>query len=146
MFQPDATVAAVVFQRGRMLLVEEDVHGRRVLNQPAGHLEAGESLLDAVVRETLEETGWTIRPYCLVGSYLWDDPREGRCYLRWVFGARPLQHQPDRLLDAGIHRAVWLSPSELQASTLPLRSPLVERAVHDFLAGSRLPLSAVQAP
>jgi 8-oxo-dGTP pyrophosphatase MutT (NUDIX family) len=148
-FQPDITVAALVLRDGRFLTVEEDVRGARVLNQPAGHVEPGESLLGAVVRETLEETGWNVRPTGFVGVYQWTDrgtEAEGeRTYLRFVFVAEPLDHHAERTLDAGIVRTLWLTPGELRDGGMPLRTPLVLAAVDHFLAGQRLPLSAVCA-
>lgn len=144
LFQPDITVAALVLRDGRFLTVEEDVRGARVLNQPAGHVEPGESLLQAVVRETLEETGWDVRPTGLVGVYQWtDDADGGRSYLRFVFAAEALGHHAERTLDEGIVRSLWLSPGEMRDCATPLRTPLVLAAIDHFLAGQRLPLSAV---
>jgi NADH pyrophosphatase NudC (nudix superfamily) len=121
-----------------------------VLNQPAGHLEPGETLHDAVVRETLEETAWHVRPIGWIGSYQWQAPgqpgvREGRHYLRVAFAAEALAHEPARPLDTGIERAVWLTPEALRAEHARHRSPLVWRVVEDYLAGQCFPLSAVAA-
>jgi len=146
-FQPDITVAALVLHEGRFLMVEEQVRGACVLNQPAGHVEPGESLLEAVVRETLEETGWKVLPTGVVGVYQWSDPDDGnRAYLRFVLAAEALGHDADRVLDAGIVRALWLSPGEMRDSASPPRSPLVLAAVADFLSGQRLPLSVLRTP
>lgn len=143
-FAPDITVAALVARDGRLLMVEESVRGRRVLNQPAGHLEPGESLAAAAVRETLEETGWHVRLRHFVGAWLWTEPVEPRSWLRFVFAAEALSHDPARPLDAGILATRWMAPSELRRPDLPLRTPLVLAGMDAWLAGQRLPLSAVQ--
>lgn len=148
-WQPDVTVACVVVRDGRLLMVEEQVRGRLVLNQPAGHLEPDESLLEAARRETLEETGWQVEPTAFIGAYQWKAPDvsaggAGRHYLRMAFAADPIRHDPERALDEGIVRALWLSPGELSADAARHRSPLVWRVVEDFLAGRRHPLDAVQ--
>jgi len=140
---PHVTVATVVVEDGRVLLVEESIEGRAVLNQPAGHLEPGESLADAAVRETLEESGWTVRLTAFIGTYQWTAP-DGTPFLRFAYAAEPVAHDPDRPLDTGILRAVWLDPAELRADPARLRSPLVWEVVSDFLAGQRHPLSLVK--
>ncbi|MBN8799874.1 MAG: NUDIX hydrolase, partial [Stenotrophomonas nitritireducens] len=137
---PHVTVATVVSRAGQLLLVEEEKHGRRVLNQPAGHLEPGESLVEAAVRETREETGWEVRPSAFIGAYQWDAP-DGKPFLRFAFAAERVRHYPDQPLDTGIVRALWLTPAALQADMARLRSPLVWQAVSDWLAGQRHPLS-----
>ena len=142
-WQPDVTVATVVVADGRLLCVEERAHGRLVLNQPAGHLEPDESLLDAALRETLEETGWNVRLTAFVGAYQWRAPETSRHYLRFAFAAEPVAHDPARPLDEGIVRALWMAPSELRAAADRHRSPLVWRVVADYLAGSRHPLALV---
>jgi 8-oxo-dGTP pyrophosphatase MutT (NUDIX family) len=138
----------VVVRDGRLLVVEESVAGRLVINQPAGHLEPDESLVDAAVRETLEETGWTVRPTALVGAYQWKSPATpggsgGRHYLRVAFAAEPVSHDPALPLDQGIARALWLAPAELDAERARHRSPLVWQVVEDYLAGRRFPLAAL---
>ena len=148
-WQPDVTVACVVVRDGRLLMVEEQVAGRLVLNQPAGHLEPDESLLEAARRETLEETGWHVEPTAFIGAYQWKAPDasaggSGRHYLRMAFAAEPIRLDPERTLDEGIVRALWLTPGELSADAARHRSPLVSRVVEDFLAGRRHPLDAVQ--
>ena len=142
-WQPDVTVATVVVADGRLLCVEERAHGRLVLNQPAGHLEPDESLLDAALRETLEETGWDVRLTAFIGAYQWRAPETQRHYLRFAFAAEPVAHDPSRPLDEGIVRALWMAPSELRAAADRHRSPLVWRVVADYLAGSRHPLALV---
>lgn len=142
-WQPDVTVATVVVHGGRVLCVEELAGGRLVLNQPAGHLEPDESLLEAAVRETLEETGWDVRLTAFIGAYQWTAPETRRHYLRFAFAAEPLAHDPARPLDEGIERAVWMTASELRAAADRHRSPLVWRVVADHLAGQRHPLALV---
>jgi len=137
------TVATVVSRAGQLLLVEEDKGGRRVLNQPAGHLDPGETLLQAAVRETREETGWDVRLTGFIGSYQWTAD-DGTPFLRFAFEAEPLQHHPEQALDAGIVQALWLTPAALQADMARLRSPLVWQTVSDWLAGQRHPLSIVR--
>ena len=122
--------------------------GRLVINQPAGHLEPDESLVDAALRETREETGWDVRLTAFVGAYQWKAPQQedgagGRHYLRFAFAAEPVRHDPARRLDEGIVQALWMSPAELQARSPEHRSPLVWRVVEDFLAGRRFPLHAL---
>src|SRR5689334_12682275 len=107
------TVAAIVARGGKFLFVEESVGGRTVLNQPAGHWEAGESLLEAVRRETLEETGWEVEPTALLGVYEYEPPDLGYGFLRFAYLAEPKRHHAQRPLDAGIVGAVWLTPDEL---------------------------------
>ncbi len=143
-WQPDVTVATVVVADGRLLCVEEQVGGRLVLNQPAGHLEPDESLLDAALRETREETGWDVRLTAFLGAYQWKAPETQRHYLRFAFAAEPERHDPDRALDDGIVRALWLTPDALLAERERHRSPLVWRVVADHLAGHRSPLSVLQ--
>ena len=148
-WQPDVTVATVVVADGRLLMVEESVAGQLVLNQPAGHLEPDESLADAALRETLEETGWHVRLTNFVGAYQWKAPLHphgsgGRHYLRFAFAAEPVSHDPSRPLDEGILRAMWMTPSELEAASARHRSPLVWRTAFDFLTGQRHPLDLTQ--
>ncbi|MGH8482384.1 MAG: NUDIX hydrolase [Nevskiaceae bacterium] len=137
------TVAAIVARDGKFLFVEESVGGHPVLNQPAGHWEAGETLLEAVVRETLEETGWEIEPTALLGVYEFEPPELGYGFLRFAYLARPLRHHADRPLDPGIARALWLTPDELRAERQRHRSPMVLRCIEDAVAGQQHPLSLV---
>lgn len=143
-WQPDVTVATVVVRDGRLLLVEERAQGKLVLNQPAGHLEPDESLLDAALRETREETGWDVRLTAFVGAYQWKAEETGRHYLRFAFAAEPLHHDPARPLDDGIVDTHWLTPAELQQAQARHRSPLVWQAVQDYLGGRRFPLDTLQ--
>ncbi len=143
-WQPDVTVATVVIDAGRLLCVEEKVDGRLVLNQPAGHLEPDESLQEAALRETREETGWDVRLTAFIGAYQWKAGETGRHYLRFAFAAEPLVHDPSRVLDEGIVQALWMTPEELLAARERHRSPLVWQAIADHLAGCRSPLSLLQ--
>jgi 8-oxo-dGTP pyrophosphatase MutT (NUDIX family) len=140
---PDITVAAVVVRDGRFLVVEERIGGREVFNQPAGHVERGETLLQAVVRETLEETAWTLAPTALLGAYRWQPPRASRPTLRFAFIGEVTGHDGSRRLDRGILAAHWMSRQQLVAETARLRSPLVLRCVDDFRTGRRHPADLV---
>lgn len=135
------TVASVVARDGRFLLVEETVGTRSVLNQPAGHWEAGESLVEAAVRETLEETAWEVSPIAVLGAYEFQPEDLPYGFLRFAFLAEPRRHHPSRALDPGIVRALWLSADELRAQAARHRSPMVMRCVDDALAGRSYPLS-----
>lgn len=140
---PRVTVAAVVEHEGKFLLVEEDTGqvDHTVFNQPAGHLEAGESLINAVIRETLEETGYDFTPTELIGIYRWIEPDSGDTFLRVCFTGRLGRHYPDHPLDDGIVGPRWLSPQQLSQLGTSLRSPLVQRCIDDYSAGHRYPLS-----
>ena len=140
-WKPDVTVAAVVERDGRFLLVEERTERGLLFNQPAGHLEADESIVAAVVRETLEETAWEFIPEHLIGVYRLRSSGSEVTYVRFAFSGRLGTHHADRSLDAGIVRAVWLSPDEIRAGRDRHRSPLVARCVEDYLAGTRAPLN-----
>ncbi len=131
-FLPHVTVATIVEHQSRFLMVEERRDGRIVLNQPAGHLEADESLLQAALRETLEETGWHVELTSVVGIYLFQ-AANGETYQRVCFSAKPISHEPERTLDEGIIRARWMSLDELVDNTEILRSHLVLGCVQDYL-------------
>lgn len=141
--RPEVTVAAVVERDGRFLVVEERVGGRLVLNQPAGHVEDRETLLEAVVRETREESAWHLTPAHLLGLYLWRNARTGRSVLRVAFSGTVSGHDPQAPLDRGIVGTHWLGRDDLLAAHHRLRSPLVLRCIDDHLAGRRLPLASV---
>lgn len=143
-WHPHVTVASVVAREGRLLMVEESIGGSRVLNQPAGHLEPGESLAEAAARETLEETGWDIRLDAFIGCYQWQAPN-GSDFLRFAFAGTALAHHPERPLDEGIERALWLAPEQLRTEAHRHRSPLVWQVVADWLAGRRQPLDLVRS-
>lgn len=139
---PAATVAAVIERAGRFLMVIEQCDDGLRINQPAGHLEPGESLVDACVRETLEETAHPFMPEVLVGIYLWRSgpPPAGRAYLRFAFTGRVGEAIAGRALDTGIVEAVWLSADDLARRRAEHRSPLVMQCVEDYLHGRRYPL------
>lgn len=139
-WKPNVTVAAVVERNGSFLLVEEQTTDGLLYNQPAGHLEAGESLIDAVVRETLEESAWRFTPTALVGIYQYHQADSGITYLRFAFTGELADHDAGRKLDTGIVRALWMPVAEIRASRAKHRSPLLIQCVDDYLAGRRYPL------
>ena len=134
------TVAAIGSRDGRYLLVEESIDGRPVINQPAGHVDPGEDLVTAVVREAREETAWQFEPDSVTGVYLWRHPHKPKRFLRIAVGGTWLRAMPGLGLDEGIIAAHWYAPDELDSSGIRLRSPMVWRCIHDHLAGNRLPL------
>lgn len=139
-WKPHVTVASVVEQAGRFLLVEEVVEGRRCYNQPAGHWEPGETLLDAVVRETLEETGYDFRPEYLIGVYHWEHPGKDLTYLRFSFGGSIGAQRPNYPLDEGIIGPVWMTVEEVVAQSPQHRNVMVQRCINDYQAKKRYPL------
>jgi 8-oxo-dGTP pyrophosphatase MutT (NUDIX family) len=144
-WKPDLTVAAIVEREGRFLLVEERIRGLRVFNQPAGHVEDRETLLAAVMRETLEETAWQFTPEYLLGVYLWRAPHSGRSTLRLAFIGSVSDHDPMRALDPPVLATHWLTRDEIYARSAALRTPLVIRCIEDYLGGRRLPLAAASS-
>lgn len=144
-FTPHVTVATVVEKDGRFLFVEEFAEGRQVLNQPAGHLEANETLIEAAVRETLEETGWDVHITGVVGLYLYTAPSNGVTYQRVCFAGSALTHHPDLALDDGIIGPRWLSRAELLESREAWRSELVMRCLEDYLEREPFDLSLIKA-
>lgn len=140
---PYITVAAIIEQQGRFLMVEERIGERIVLNQPAGHLEQHETLIDAVVREVLEETAHYIEPLALVGVYQYTYPESLKTFLRFCFTGKVVSINANQPLDKGIIQALWLSHEELLEQSSKLRSPLVLRNVEDYLKGIRYPLSFI---
>lgn len=142
-WKPSVTVAAVIENDGRYLLIEEHTPEGLRLNNPAGHLDPGESLVEGVVRETLEETAYRFTPTDLVGVYLSRFQRgpELITYLRFAFCGALGSAVPDRELDRGIVRTLWMTPSEVRASAARHRSPLVLQCMEDHLAGKRHPLA-----
>ena len=141
--RPAVTVATVVERDGLFLLVEEETRAGRKLNQPAGHVEAGETLPAAAARETLEETGWRVIATALVGIYRWAAPETGMTFVRFSYAGDAQEHDVARALDAGIVRALWLSYAEIVARRDDHRSPLVLRCIDDYRAGKRWPLNFV---
>lgn len=142
-WKPHVTVAAVIERDGEFLLVEEETDDGIRFNQPAGHLECGEALTQAVVRETLEETGYAFAPRFLVGIYHWHHPVKDITYLRFAFGGDVMGHDAGRELDDGILGARWLSLDEIRACSDRHRSPMVLRCIEDWHAGTRHPLELI---
>ena len=143
LWKPSVTVAAVIEREGRFLLVREQVEGRLVLNQPAGHLDPGESLLDACRREVLEETAHRFRPTGLVGIYRWRYAPKDVTFLRFCFRGELEGADASRELDKEIVSLEWLTRDELKDRRAEHRSPLVERCVDDFVAGRSFPLEVL---
>ena len=141
---PHITVATIVEDNGKFLMVEELKGGRAVLNQPAGHLDPNETLTEAAVRETLEETGWDVEATGIVGIYLYTAPSNGVTYQRVCFIAKALRHHPEYQLDEGILRARWLTRDELMAVRDDWRSELIIRCIDDYLAGQRHSLELIR--
>ncbi|MCB1984902.1 MAG: NUDIX hydrolase [Burkholderiales bacterium] len=141
-WKPNVTVAAVVEQGGKFLLVEETVSPdtTTLFNQPAGHLEAGESLIQAVVRETLEETGYTFTPEWLIGIYHWHSTDNNTTYLRFAFSGYVSDFDPDYVREECIVNVDWYDMPQIEELTMRHRSPLVKQCVQDFFAGRRYPL------
>lgn len=145
-WKPNVTVAAVIEQDGRFLLVEEHTLDGLRLNNPAGHLDCGESPEQACTRETLEETTYAFSPTALIGVYLSRQPQtnlDAITYLRFAFCGELGAPDPTRQLDAGIVRTLWLTLAEIRADPTRLRSPMVLSCIEDYLAGKRHPLSLV---
>jgi ADP-ribose pyrophosphatase YjhB (NUDIX family) len=140
---PDITVAAVAESDGRFLVVEERISRRLVFNQPAGHVERGETLLAAVVREVREESAWRFHPQALLGAYLWHEAPNRSAVLRFAFIGSVSDRDAAQPLDRGIVATHWLSCSDLEERRSRLRSPLVLRCIHDYLAGQSRGLEAV---
>ena len=139
-WKPSVTVAAAMERDGRFCLVEEEIDGALVLNQPAGHWERGETLPDACRREAREETAYDFAPTHLVGVYGWHLARKDVTFLRFAFGGDVVGWDPERALDKEIRRVHWMTPDEVRASAARHRSPLVLRCVEDAIRGTRYPL------
>ena len=139
MYNTDLTVAAIVRHEDRYLIVDEHAMRRDVLTQPAGHIEAGETPEEAVVREVLEETGCTVECGELVGVYLWIHPQTRQQYLRIVYSAEFLSCDVDRPLDEGIHARLWMTRDEIEGERMRLRTPVVLKCIEDYEAGRREP-------
>jgi 8-oxo-dGTP pyrophosphatase MutT (NUDIX family) len=142
-WRPSTTVAAVIERDGRFLFVEESIEGRRVLNQPAGHLDPGESLMAACAREVLEETAHRFAPTGLVGIYRWHYAPRDVTFLRFCFRGTVSAQEPGRVLDKEIVALHWLTAGELRARRAEHRSPLVQQCVDDYLAGRNFPLDVL---
>lgn len=137
---PRTTVAAVIERDNRFLFVEELINNKMTLNQPAGHLEDNESLIEAVIRETQEETAWQFSPQSLVGIYQWRADNNDT-YIRYCFTGDLISHNPAQALDPDIHQTIWLDLDAFLARKSHLRSPLVMDCIEDYLAGERHSLS-----
>lgn len=142
---PHVTVATIIERDNRFLMVYEEADGKKVYNQPAGHLDPDESLYEAAIRETLEETGWTVKLTGVVGVNLYTAPSNGVTYLRTTFIAEALTHDAGRKLDTGIIEAVWLTYEELVKRNDQLRSPMTLRIIEDYRNGRRFPLDVISA-
>lgn len=142
-WKPNVTVAAVIERDGKFLLVEEETTEGLMFNQPAGHLEKGETLLEGVAREVWEETAYRFAPEALLGIYHWEHPRKDITYLRFAFVGQLTGHDPQQKLDDGIVRACWMSLEEVRATEERHRSPQVLTCIEHYLAGQRFPLSAL---
>ncbi|MDR1351323.1 MAG: NUDIX hydrolase [Zoogloeaceae bacterium] len=143
-WKPNVTVAALVLRDGRFLLVEEETEDGVRLNQPAGHLERGETLQEAVIRECREESGYDFCPQYLVGVYLRPRPAGKVTYLRFAFAGEIVGYDPARPLDKGIIAARWITPEALRAAPEKLRSSMVQDCALDYLAGRRVPLTLLR--
>ncbi len=142
-WKPNVTVAAVIEQDGRFLLVEEQTEQGLLFNQPAGHWEPGETLPAGAAREVLEESAYEFEPQHLLGVYHWHSTVSDTTYLRFAFSGRILSHHPERTLDQGIVRTVWMTPDEVRATRGRHRSPLIVRCMEDYLDGKRYPMELI---
>ena len=142
-WKPHATVAAIVEDNGKFLLVEETTDRGNRFNQPAGHLEDNESLIEAVIRETLEETAYTFKPESLLGVYHWKHEHNDTTYLRFAYIGSVSNHQANLALDEGIIRAVWMTIDEIRSQAHLMRSPQVLTCIEDYLTGQQFLLAVV---
>lgn len=142
-FKPNTTVAAIIEQNGKFLLVEEETDRGNRYNQPAGHLEDNETLIQAVIRETMEESAYEFMPEALLGVYQWKHPQNDTTYLRFAFIGKVGVHYPMQGLDAGIVRAVWMDIAEIRDKASLMRSPQVLTCIEDYLAGKSVSLEVI---
>ncbi len=142
-WKPHATVAAIIERDHQFLMVEETINGQQVINQPAGHLEPDESLIEAVIRETQEETAWQFSPEAVTGIYLWKHPANGESFLRVAFCGSCDNHDASQILDDDIDAAVWMTREQLIQQPDTFRSPMVINCIDDYLAGKRYPLDCL---
>lgn len=143
MWLPRVTVAAIVERDNKYLLVEETINNQLTLNQPAGHLEDNESLTEAAIRETLEETGWKFKPAYLLGIYHWKHPSSMETYIRFAFSGEVYDYDPDLELDTGIIGPVWLTIEEIKERREQHRSPQLLKCIEDYQQGKRYPLDSL---
>lgn len=134
----------MIEKNDRFLVVEELIDGKMTLNQPAGHLEPGETLIEAVIRETQEETAWLFKPTALTGIYRSQRPGNDETYLRFCFTGDVIKHDPEQRLDPDIHQAIWLTKQEFLARQDAFRSSLVLDSFNDYLTGQRYPLTLLK--
>jgi ADP-ribose pyrophosphatase YjhB (NUDIX family) len=140
---PHATVAVVVEKDGKFLLIEEQSSGEIVFNQPAGHIEEGETFVQAACRETLEESAWHVKPHYLIGFYVYRSSTNNKTYHRACFYAEAIKHDADRTLDEGIIQTVWMTRDEVESNMHKLRSPMVLQCIDDYIAGKQYPLELI---
>lgn len=140
---PHVTVATIIERDQKFLMVYEEADGKKVYNQPAGHLDPHETLQQAAIRETLEETGWTVKLTAVVGINLYVAPSNGVTYLRTTFIAEAISQDTERKLDIGIIEAVWLTYDEILARKEQLRSPMTLQIIEDYRLGKNFPLSVI---
>ena len=143
-WMPHTTVAAIVEHDGKFLLVEETTDRGNRFNQPAGHLEDNETLVEAVIRETLEESAYDFIPSAVLGIYHWKHQHNDTTYLRFAFIGSVGQHYPEQTLDDGIIRTVWMSVEEVREKAALMRSPQVLTCFEDYLAGKQFPLALLK--
>jgi len=144
-WKPNVTVAAVIENEGRFLLVEETTDNGLMFNQPAGHLEPGEDLIAAVKREVHEETAWQFEPEALIAVQLWRKNPEFPSFVRFCFTGNAHSHDPNQALDDGIITTHWLRHDEITARGTQLRSPLVLKTLEAYMSGQRYPLNVLQS-
>lgn len=142
-WKPHATVACVIEQDGKFLFVEEISHGEKVINQPAGHLEDGETIIAGALREVMEETAWEVEITELIGFYIFRPAQNNSTYHRYCFAAKPVRRLENQPLDSDILQTHWLSYDEMLSGEYNLRSPLVRQAVEDYRDGQRYPLEFI---
>ena len=143
-WKPNVTVASIVELDGKFLMVEEKSPAGPVLNQPAGHLDPNESMEDAVIRETLEETGYRFTPEAVIGSYLWHNSDNETTYYRSTYSGSVCHKIIATELDDGIIRALWMTHNEIIENKSRLRSPVILESLNDYLAGKRYPLDIIK--
>ncbi len=144
-WKPNVTVASIVEIDGKFLMVEEESANGPLINQPAGHLEPNEGMRDAVIRETLEETGYSFTPKAVIGSYLWHNEENETTYFRTTFLGTVCIITIAEDLDKGIIRALWMSRDEIIANEHRLRSPIILESIDDYLSGKKYPLGLVKS-
>jgi len=143
-WKPNVTVASIVELDGKFLMVEEESPAGPVLNQPAGHLDPNESMEGAVIRETMEETGYRFTPEAVIGSYLWHNSDNETTYYRSTYTGSVCKKVVTTELDDGIIRALWMTYDEIIKNESRLRSPVILESLRDYLAGKRYPLDIIK--